>query len=55
MRPPGDLEVQKVLVVDDEPGIRSFIAEVLDGEGLAVTTARMARKAGHCLIGRVST
>jgi two-component system response regulator FlrC len=31
--------VQKVLVVDDEPGIRSFIAEVLDGEGLAVTTA----------------
>jgi two-component system, NtrC family, response regulator AtoC len=29
----------RVLVVDDEPGIRSFVAEVLDGEGHAVTMA----------------
>jgi two-component system, NtrC family, response regulator AtoC len=31
--------MERVLVVDDEPGIRSFIAEVLEGEGLTVTTA----------------
>ena len=31
--------MDKVLIVDDEPGIRSYVAEVLEGEGLAVTTA----------------
>jgi two-component system response regulator FlrC len=31
--------VERVLVVDDEEGIRTFLAEVLEGEGLKVTTA----------------
>ena len=43
--------MQKVLVVDDEPGIRSFIAEVLDGEGLVVTTAADGEE-GRALLDR---
>jgi two-component system response regulator FlrC len=47
-----------VLVVDDEEGIRSFIAEALEGEGLRVTQAedgdaaarRLAREAFHLMI-----
>ena len=31
--------MERVLVVDDEEGIRSFISEVLEGESLRVTQA----------------
>jgi two-component system response regulator FlrC len=33
------MTMERVLVVDDEEGIRSFIGEVLEGEGLRVTLA----------------
>jgi two-component system response regulator FlrC len=36
---------ERVLVVDDEAGIRSFIGEVLEGEGFAVTLAADGREA----------
>jgi two-component system response regulator FlrC len=38
-----------VLIVDDEPGIRSFLAEVLQGEGHAVTTAADGEEASRLL------
>jgi two-component system response regulator FlrC len=36
---------ERILVVDDEEGIRSFIAEALEGEGYAVTCAADGREA----------
>jgi two-component system, NtrC family, response regulator AtoC len=44
---------QRVLVVDDEEGIRSFLAEVLAGEGHEVAVAADGREA-LALIGRQS-
>jgi len=41
--------MQRVLVVDDEEGIRSFIGEVLEGEGLRVTQARDGEEAAGLL------
>jgi two-component system response regulator FlrC len=38
-----------VLIVDDEPGIRSFLAEVLKGEGHVVTTAADGEEASRLL------
>jgi two-component system response regulator FlrC len=38
-----------VLIVDDEPGIRSFLAEVLRGEGHTVTTAADGEEASRLL------
>jgi two-component system, NtrC family, response regulator AtoC len=43
--------VERVLVVDDEEGIRSFIAEALEGEGLRVTQAEDGEAAAR-LLGR---
>jgi two-component system response regulator FlrC len=40
---------ERVLVVDDEEGIRSFIQEVLEGEGLAVSTAEDGQAAAEQL------
>jgi two-component system response regulator FlrC len=40
---------ERVLVVDDEAGIRSFIAEVLEGEGLAVELAADGAQAAELL------
>jgi two-component system response regulator AtoC len=45
--------VERVLVVDDEEGIRSFIGEVLEGEGLKVTLAEDGEAAAR-LLGRQS-
>jgi two-component system response regulator AtoC len=50
--------MERVLVVDDEEGIRSFISEVLEGEGLRVTQAAdgeaaarlLARESFHLLL-----
>ncbi|MFH1811459.1 MAG: sigma-54 dependent transcriptional regulator [Pseudomonadota bacterium] len=41
--------MERALVVDDEEGIRSFIQEVLEGEGLAVTTAVDGQQARELL------
>jgi len=41
--------VERVLVVDDEPGIRTFIEEVLKGEGLSVTLAEDGQAAVEIL------
>jgi len=43
--------MERVLVVDDEEGIRSFITEVLEGEGLRVTQAKDGQEA-HALVQR---
>jgi two-component system response regulator AtoC len=45
--------MERVLVVDDEEGIRSFISEVLEGEGLRVTQAPDGEAAAR-LLGRES-
>jgi two-component system response regulator FlrC len=50
--------VQRVLMVDDEPGIRTFVARVLESEGLRVTLAadgeeardRLERESFHLMI-----
>ncbi len=50
--------MERVLIVDDEEGIRSFIAAVLEGEGLRVELAedgsqaasKLARKSYHLMI-----
>jgi len=41
--------MERVLVVDDEEGIRTFIGEVLEGEGLRVTLAADGAAAARCL------
>jgi len=41
--------MERVLVVDDEPGIRDFIREVLTGEGLQVETAADGQLAADLL------
>lgn len=41
--------MKRILVVDDEEGIRSFIGAVLEGEGYTVTEARDGREAADIL------
>jgi two-component system response regulator FlrC len=41
--------VERVLIVDDEEGIRTFIGEVLEGEGLRVTLAADGETAARLL------
>ncbi len=41
--------MERVLIVDDEEGIRSFISEVLEGEGLRVTQAPDGEAAARLL------
>ena len=41
--------MERVLVVDDEAGIRTFLAEVLEGEGLHVTQAANGEEAARLL------
>ncbi len=41
--------MERVLVVDDEEGLRTFIAEVLEGQGLRVTTADDGKRAAEVL------
>ncbi|HEY3360164.1 MAG TPA: sigma-54 dependent transcriptional regulator [Polyangia bacterium] len=41
--------MERVLVVDDEEGIRDFIGEVLEGEGLRVTSAADGQQAAALL------
>ena len=41
--------MERVLVADDEEGIRTFIAEVLEGEGLQVTLAEDGQRAAEIL------
>ena len=41
--------MERVLVVDDEEGIRTFIGEVLEGEGLRVTLASDGTSAARFL------
>lgn len=41
--------MERVLVVDDEEGIRTFITEVLEGEGLDVTVAEDGARAAAIL------
>ena len=41
--------MERVLVVDDEEGIRTFIGEVLEGEGLRVTLAADGASAARML------
>ena len=41
--------MERVLVADDEEGIRTFIAEVLEGEGLQVTLAEDGLRAAEIL------
>jgi DNA-binding NtrC family response regulator len=41
--------MERVLVVDDEEGIRTFIGEVLEGEGLRVTLASDGEAAARML------
>ena len=41
--------MERVLVVDDEEGIRTFIGEVLEGEGLRVTLAADGNAAARLL------
>jgi two-component system response regulator AtoC len=48
-RQTAEVNVERVLVVDDEAGIRSFIAEVLEGEGLKVTVAADGEEASRLL------
>ena len=43
------VSMERVLVVDDEEGIRSFITEVLEGEGLRVTQAPDGEAAARLL------
>ncbi len=38
---------QKILVVDDEPGIRGLLEEILEDEGYLVVTAENAERAGE--------
>jgi two-component system, NtrC family, response regulator AtoC len=44
-----EVTMERVLVVDDEEGIRSFISEVLEGEGLRVTQAPDGEAAARLL------
>jgi len=41
--------VKRILVVDDEEGIRSFISAVLEGEGYKITEARDGKEAAEIL------
>jgi two-component system response regulator FlrC len=44
-----EAEVKRILVVDDEEGIRTFIGAVLEGQGYKVTLARDGREAAEIL------
>ncbi len=43
--------MERVLVVDDEEGIRTFVAEVLEGQGLQVTMAASGQEAVRLIDG----
>src|SRR5205085_9251287 len=50
---PRGKQMARVLVADDEDGLRSFLSDVLEGEGLHVTTAGDGQEAAR-LLGRES-
>jgi len=45
----GGNEFRRVIVVDDEPGLRDMVAEYLSGHGFEVATADSGKALGECL------